>query len=103
MGSRSNRSRRYSEEFKRDAAALVRSSGRTVTEVARGLSQALTTAAAPTTWKCSSPTSTTSTSGTECRFYSPIRLDLDEPKNGSCHISRLVVTDDVVAGFRPKP
>ncbi|MFF5522605.1 transposase [Streptomyces coeruleorubidus] len=35
MGSKSNRSRRYSEEFKRDAAALVRSSGKTVTEVAR--------------------------------------------------------------------
>ncbi|GAA2975117.1 transposase [Streptomyces enissocaesilis] len=34
MGSKSNRSRRYSEEFKRDAVALVRSSGRTVTEVA---------------------------------------------------------------------
>ncbi|MFH8739148.1 transposase [Streptomyces sp. NPDC017964] len=31
----SNRSRRYSEEFKRDAVALVRSSGKTVTEVAR--------------------------------------------------------------------
>jgi transposase len=35
VGSKSNRSRRYSEEFKRDAVALVRSSGRTVTEVAR--------------------------------------------------------------------
>ncbi|KFG71714.1 transposase [Streptomyces mutabilis] len=35
MGSKSNRSRRYSEEFKRDAVALVHSSGRTVTEVAR--------------------------------------------------------------------
>ncbi|MET7929290.1 transposase [Streptomyces sp. NPDC005349] len=35
MGSKSNRSRRYSEEFKRDAVALVRSSGKTVTEVAR--------------------------------------------------------------------
>ncbi|MFE4655060.1 transposase [Streptomyces sp. NPDC056707] len=35
MGSKSNRSRRYTEEFKRDAVALVRSSGRTVTEVAR--------------------------------------------------------------------
>ncbi|WP_416370601.1 transposase [Streptomyces sp. PR69] len=35
MGSLSNRSRRYSEEFKRDAVALVRSSGRTVTEAAR--------------------------------------------------------------------
>ncbi|MFE6365545.1 transposase [Streptomyces sp. NPDC057806] len=29
------RSRRYSEEFKRDAVALVQSSGRTVTEAAR--------------------------------------------------------------------
>ncbi|MFC9854078.1 transposase [Streptomyces prasinus] len=37
MGSKSNRSGRYSEEFKRDAVAPVRSSGRTVTEVARGL------------------------------------------------------------------
>ncbi|WP_327320369.1 transposase [Streptomyces sp. NBC_01235] len=35
MGSKSNRSRRYSEEFKGDAVALVRSSGKTVTEVAR--------------------------------------------------------------------
>ncbi|MFI9772962.1 transposase [Streptomyces sp. NPDC052415] len=35
MGSKSNRSRRYSEEFKRDAVALVQSSGRTVTEAAR--------------------------------------------------------------------
>ncbi|MFF4864479.1 transposase [Streptomyces sp. NPDC001231] len=35
MGSKSNRSRRYTEEFKRDAVALVRSSGKTVTEVAR--------------------------------------------------------------------
>ncbi|MGY5036199.1 transposase [Streptomyces sp. 900116325] len=35
MGSRSNRCRRYTEEFKRDAVALVRSSGKTVTEVAR--------------------------------------------------------------------
>ncbi|MEV4889949.1 transposase [Nonomuraea sp. NPDC055795] len=34
MGSRSNR---YSEEFKRDAIALARSSDRTVTEVAREL------------------------------------------------------------------
>ncbi|WP_351234463.1 transposase [Streptomyces sp. NPDC002133] len=33
--SKSNRSRRYTEEFKRDAVALVRSSGKTVTEVAR--------------------------------------------------------------------
>jgi len=31
------RTPRYSEEFKRDAVALVRSSGRTVTEVARDL------------------------------------------------------------------
>ncbi|MFP8886805.1 transposase [Streptomyces mangrovi] len=37
MGSKSNRSRRYSEEFKRDAVALVLSSSRTVTEVAREL------------------------------------------------------------------
>lgn len=37
MGSKSNRSRRYTEEFKRDAVGLVRSSGRTVTEVAREL------------------------------------------------------------------
>ncbi|MGW7356267.1 transposase [Streptomyces sp. NPDC054802] len=35
MGSKSNRSRRYTEEFKRDAVALVRSSGKTVTEAAR--------------------------------------------------------------------
>ena len=37
MGSKSNRSRRYTEEFKRDAVALVHSSGKTVTEVARQL------------------------------------------------------------------
>ncbi|WP_405575279.1 transposase [Streptomyces sp. NBC_01167] len=37
MGSKSNRSRRYTEEFKRDAVALVRASGKTVTEVAREL------------------------------------------------------------------
>lgn len=35
MGSKSNRSRRYAEEFKRDVVALVRSFGKTVTEVAR--------------------------------------------------------------------
>ncbi|UYQ62703.1 transposase [Streptomyces peucetius] len=35
MGSKSNRSRRYTEEFQRDAVALVRASGKTVTEVAR--------------------------------------------------------------------
>ncbi|MFJ2950872.1 transposase [Streptomyces sp. NPDC087226] len=35
MGSRSDRSRPYTGEFKRDAVALVRSSGRTATEVAR--------------------------------------------------------------------
>jgi transposase len=35
VGSKSNRSRRYTEEFKRDAVALVHSSGKTVTEVAR--------------------------------------------------------------------
>lgn len=34
MGSKDNRSRRYTEECKRDAVALVRSSGKTVTEVA---------------------------------------------------------------------
>ncbi|WP_424871741.1 transposase [Streptomyces sp. SAI-229] len=37
MGSGSNRSRRYSEESERNAVFLVRSSGRTVTEVAREL------------------------------------------------------------------
>ncbi|MCC3650643.1 transposase [Streptomyces sp. S07_1.15] len=37
MGNKNSRSRRYSEEFKRDAVALVHSSGRTVTEVAREL------------------------------------------------------------------
>ncbi|MGW0564805.1 transposase [Streptomyces sp. NPDC003016] len=37
MGSKSNRSKRYSEEFKRDAVTLVRSSGRTVTGVAKDL------------------------------------------------------------------
>ncbi|MFF1659150.1 transposase [Streptomyces sp. NPDC058255] len=40
MGSKSNRSRRYTEEFKRDAVALVRSSGKTVTEVARQIGSA---------------------------------------------------------------
>ncbi|MEU6325398.1 transposase [Streptomyces sp. NPDC047009] len=35
MGSKSSRSRRYTKEFKRDAVALVRSFGKTVTEVAR--------------------------------------------------------------------
>jgi transposase len=35
VGNKSNRSRRYTEEFTRDAVALVRSSGKTVTEVAR--------------------------------------------------------------------
>ncbi|MFE7213473.1 transposase [Streptomyces sp. NPDC057611] len=35
MGSKSNRSRRYTEEFKRDAVALARSSGKTVTEMAQ--------------------------------------------------------------------
>ncbi|WP_431990821.1 transposase [Streptomyces albogriseolus] len=35
MGSKSNRSRRHTEELKRDAVALVRSSGKNVTEVAR--------------------------------------------------------------------
>ncbi|MFE2094427.1 transposase [Streptomyces sp. NPDC059460] len=37
MGSKSSRSRRYTEEFKRDAVALVHSSGKTVTEVARDI------------------------------------------------------------------
>ncbi|MEU4681854.1 transposase [Streptomyces xinghaiensis] len=37
MGNKNSRSRRYSEEFKRDAVALVHSSGRTVAEVAREL------------------------------------------------------------------
>ncbi|WP_406510540.1 transposase [Streptomyces sp. NBC_00212] len=37
MGSKNNRSKRYTEEFKRDAIALVDSTGRTVTEVARDL------------------------------------------------------------------
>jgi len=35
--SKSNMSKRYTAEFKRDAVALVRSSGRTVNEVAREL------------------------------------------------------------------
>ncbi|WP_328623205.1 transposase [Streptomyces sp. NBC_00354] len=37
MSKKSNTSKRYTAEFKRDAVALVRSSGRTVTEVAREL------------------------------------------------------------------
>ncbi|WP_327358037.1 transposase [Streptomyces sp. NBC_01304] len=37
MGSKNNRSKRYPEEFTRDAVALVDSTGRTVTEVARDL------------------------------------------------------------------
>lgn len=37
VGNKNSRSRRYSEEFKRDAVALVHSSGRTVAEVAREL------------------------------------------------------------------
>ncbi|MGW7825079.1 transposase [Streptomyces puniciscabiei] len=37
MGSKSNRSRRYTGEFKRDAVALVHSSEKTVTEVTRQL------------------------------------------------------------------
>jgi transposase len=36
MGKRAT-SRRYSEEFKRDAVALLRSSGRSITEVAKEL------------------------------------------------------------------
>ncbi|MFA7767792.1 transposase [Streptomyces sp. NRRL S-448] len=35
MSKKSNTSKRYTAEFKRDAVALVRSSGRTVTEIAR--------------------------------------------------------------------
>ncbi|MER6411915.1 transposase [Streptomyces humidus] len=37
MSGNSNMSKRYTAEFKRDAVALVRSSGRNVTEVAREL------------------------------------------------------------------
>ncbi|MFI6063559.1 transposase [Streptomyces sp. NPDC051286] len=37
MSGKSNMSKRYTSEFKRDAVALVRSSGRNVTEVAREL------------------------------------------------------------------
>ncbi|WP_405800999.1 transposase [Streptomyces halstedii] len=37
MGSTNNRTKRYTEEFKPDAIALVGSTGRTVTEVARDL------------------------------------------------------------------
>lgn len=37
MSGKSNMSKRYTPEFKRDAVALVRSSNRTVTEVAREL------------------------------------------------------------------
>ncbi|MFF7641354.1 transposase [Streptomyces canus] len=37
MSGKSNMSKRYTPEFKRDAVALVRSSGRNVTEVAREL------------------------------------------------------------------
>ncbi|MFA3842145.1 transposase [Streptomyces aureus] len=35
MSKKSNTSKRYTAEFKRDAVALVHSSGKTVTEVAR--------------------------------------------------------------------
>ncbi|MFZ3475637.1 transposase [Streptomyces sp. 2.9] len=35
MSKKSNTSKRYTAEFRRDAVALVRSSGRTVTEIAR--------------------------------------------------------------------
>ncbi|MEV7019675.1 transposase [Streptomyces sp. NPDC093991] len=35
MGRKSNTSKRYAAEFKRDAVALVHPSGRTVTEVVR--------------------------------------------------------------------
>jgi transposase len=37
LSGKSNMSKRYSSEFKGDAVALVQSSGRTVTEVARDL------------------------------------------------------------------
>ncbi|WP_079040168.1 transposase [Streptomyces prasinus] len=37
MSKKSNTSKRYTAEFKKDAVELVRSSGRTVTEVAREL------------------------------------------------------------------
>ncbi|MFE1522301.1 transposase [[Kitasatospora] papulosa] len=37
MSKKSNSSKRYPAEFKRDAVALARSSDKTVTEVARGL------------------------------------------------------------------
>ncbi|MEU6325073.1 transposase, partial [Streptomyces sp. NPDC047009] len=37
MSGKSNMSKRYTPEFKRDAVELVRSSGRNVTEVAREL------------------------------------------------------------------
>ncbi|MEU9182592.1 transposase [Streptomyces sp. NPDC048550] len=37
MSKKSNTSKRYSAEFKRDAIALVHSSGETVTEVARDI------------------------------------------------------------------
>lgn len=37
MSGKSNMSKRYTPEFRRDAVALVRSSGRNVTEVAREL------------------------------------------------------------------
>ncbi|MFI5802063.1 transposase [Streptomyces sp. NPDC051561] len=37
MGSKNNRNKRYTEEFERDAIALVDSTGRTVTEVVRDL------------------------------------------------------------------
>ncbi|MFJ9752838.1 transposase [Streptomyces chartreusis] len=37
MGSKDNRSKRYREEFKRDAIALVDSTGRTVAKVVRDL------------------------------------------------------------------
>ncbi|MFI1184560.1 transposase [Streptomyces sp. NPDC020799] len=37
MSKKSNSSKRYTAEFKKDAVALVRSSGRTVTDVARQL------------------------------------------------------------------
>ncbi|MFD8828648.1 transposase [Streptomyces sp. NPDC059605] len=40
MGRKSNTRKRYTAEFKKDAVELVRSSGRTVAEVARELGAA---------------------------------------------------------------
>lgn len=41
MSKKSNTSKRYTAEFKRDAVALVYSSGKTVTEVAREQQQTI--------------------------------------------------------------